>query len=322
MPANFDQRIDDLRNALKQNPWNPTLRLSAEEQTKLSWARVAKSRAEIPDAYGAFFDALPAQEKDPFPYTVISPTYRGFLQPENEKIICRIGGNIHVMEIQDRRLSSVCYPLADIILVEAGTILLSSWFMVHGRESRGSLATSTMKFNSVTEPLFAPFLEEFRLTARGATKEEGAAADTSPFDALADADFKFMNYARGSIQPGERTVQVILQPEIRKSFFNLTGMKLSRQITPAHLTILTDGELIFIREDNSQRRLSERRYGGVWRYIPLNKITSTAHAETENKTIILLVNLVGKGRLESVFDISQEENIAKLQKAIRTGAVS
>jgi hypothetical protein len=80
----------------------------------------------------------------------------------------------------------------------------------------------------VTEHLFSPFLEGLRSAARDGTGEGGAGADTSSFDGLTDSHIQLMNYARRSIQPGEKVVQIILQPEIRKPIFSMAGMQLSR----------------------------------------------------------------------------------------------
>ena len=321
MTPDIDPLGTSIRNFIENTGKDPSPPLPAEEQTKLSWARVAKSTAEVPEVYRSFFDALPASVKEPFPYSVISPTYKGFLRPENEKLICRIGNDIHVLDYKEHRLIPICYPLTDIVLIETGTILLYSWYMINGKDNRGELATSRLVFNSVTEHLFSPFLEGFRSAARGGAGEPEAGLDTSPFDGLTDTHFKLMNYARKSIRPGEKVVQILLQPEIRQPFFSLAGLRLSRQITPAHLTILTDSELILIREDNSPQRLKERPYGGIWRYIPINKIASFLPLPTEKETLVLQINLDGKGKIESVFDVSQRAQLDKMRRQIRGGAV-
>ncbi|MBN1438059.1 MAG: hypothetical protein JW929_01510 [Anaerolineales bacterium] len=296
-----------------------TLKLSTDEQTKLSWAKRIRTPAEIPDPYRSFFDGLPAEKTEPFPYAVLSPTYRGFLQPEHEKLIVRIDRNIWVLKAPDGRLTTVCYPLADIVFIETGTILLNAWMTILGKDTSGATRASTWKYNSVTDTLFAPFLESIRATAVGTA--DGTAADTSAFDALGHSSFKFMNYARRSILPGERALLTILQPEIRRSLPLLSALNITRQVSPAHLTILTDHELIQIREESSWRTTKENQYGNVWRYVPLRKITSLRIEDHGRDLLTLSLNLVGKGSLEAVFQASERGRVLELRSALKTAGI-
>lgn len=51
--------------------------LAADEQTRLSWLKVIRSYAEVPDVYRSSFAALVGDS--PFPYTVLTPSYAGFM---------------------------------------------------------------------------------------------------------------------------------------------------------------------------------------------------------------------------------------------------
>ena len=53
-----------------------------EEQTRASWAKVVAHLDEVPEA---FRDFLKAQLGDtsPWPYTILLPTYEGFMKQEN-----------------------------------------------------------------------------------------------------------------------------------------------------------------------------------------------------------------------------------------------
>jgi hypothetical protein len=289
--------------------------LPEEEQTKLSWARQATSCTEVPEIYRRFFDSLPAEKIEPFPYTVITPTYKGFLAPENEKLICRIDRNIHVLEKTDGRLVSICYPLDGIYRMETGTILLNSWLTINGIDPNGKPSATTLRFNSASGPLLAGFIDGFRGAVAGPA--DGAEPDLSAFDTLEARDFKFMNYGRKTVRVGEQVIQAVVQPELRKTFVPLSGLTLSRRITPAHMTILTDCELILIRDEDSRRRRKERPYGRIWNYIPLKKITNVTLIPTEDGDVILSVQLPRRVRMDSMYQASLRHEAVKLQQRIK-----
>jgi hypothetical protein len=300
--------------------WNrePPREVSADEQTRLSWARLAESIEDVPEAYRSFFDALAPEHREPFPYTVITPTFRGFQTPQTEKLVCRIGDDIHVLEKSNGRPAPVCFPLKDILRIETGTILLQSWLIIDGMDAGGRYASTTLRFNTVTEPLLAPFVEGFRSAAAGPAAGDGAAADLAAFDSLETLHFKFKSFGRKTVRAGEKVVQMILQPELRRNFFHIAGFTLSRQIAPTHMIILTDRELILIREDESRNWGKENRYGGIWNYVPLRKISSVSLSRGEDGGLLILtVRLPQKVRLDVPYPSSRRAEVMKLQRRIK-----
>jgi hypothetical protein len=93
-----------------------------------------------------------------------------------------------------------------------------------------------------------------------------------------------------------------------------------RTISATHMSILTDRELIVIREDATQRK--EDRYGGIWNYIPLNKIISLSLSEIDNNLLVLLIQLPENIQLELLFQVSARGEINQLMnrfKELTTG---
>ena len=131
---------------------------SAAEQTRLSWARLVRSAEELPQAYRPFIAALPGDGA--FPYTVITPTFAGFLRRETEKLVCSVGDHLYVAEKVKGELVTTCFAFADIHFLEAGAVLLNDWLQIRGRASDGALAVIRLKFNAVTERLFTPFVRK------------------------------------------------------------------------------------------------------------------------------------------------------------------
>jgi hypothetical protein len=129
-------------------------------------------------------------------------------------------------------------------------------------------------------------------------------------------NFKFMNYARRSILPGEKVLQSILQPAIRVQIFKMLNLPFSRTITPAHITILTDKELITIQDEATKLWDKGVEYGGIWKYIPLNRITSASLGQREDNLFVLSIYLCAGDRIETLFAASNEHELRLLLEQI------
>jgi hypothetical protein len=136
---------------------------------------------------------------------------------------------------------------------------------------QGVPASCTLRFNSVTDYLFSPIVKRIRLAASG-TRPATEGSEQERFDHLARVNYKFMSYARQSMLAGDKVIHTILQPEIGEGILTILGKTYYRTISPTHMSILTDRELILIREE--RRRSGEDRYGGIWSYVPLNKVVA------------------------------------------------
>ena len=207
-----------------------------------------------------------------FPYTVFTPSRDGFFHRSTEKLICILGQEIYVLEGRENTFEAQCYPIEGISYVEVKDILLDSHFKISGVTKQGVPASSTIKFNSVGDYLFTPILKRIRL-ATVDSRDAAQNSESDKFDHLVRLNYKFMNYARHSLLAGEKVIHFILQPEIRVPVVKILGKTYYRAISPTHMSILTDRELITISEDEPKNR-AIGKYGGIWTYIQLNKIVS------------------------------------------------
>jgi hypothetical protein len=306
----------NLRSTLKQVTASTAAALpllSASEQTMSSWARPVQSYAAVPDIFQSFFEPFLAAGRE-FPYTVLTPAFEGFLFRTGEKLICDLGDTIIVLERNSSSFDARCYPLQGIIHVEVRTILLDTRIKISGLTDSGAPAASTLRINTVCDYLFTPILDRIRL-AKGGSTDAIPCSDSEKFNHWNKSNFKFMNYARCSILEGERVFQAILQPEIRSSQVTILGRTFYRTISPTLACILTDREFIIIREDT--RQAGGQRYGGIWDYIPLNKISAISLNERENRLLVLSIQLPGFAPLEYLFRTSAKQEIDELLERYR-----
>lgn len=288
-------------------------KLSASEQTKLSWAVPVTSYAAVPRAFQGFFEPLLAVGME-FPYTVLTPSCEGFIHRTTEKLICVLGHEIHVLERSGSTFTTVCYPLEGISCVEVRTILLDSCIRISGVTRQGVPAASTLRFSAVTDHLVSPIVEKMRL-GMVTPKDAARSSELAKFDPWIRVSLKFMNYAKRSLLEGETVLHATLQPEIRAKVLTVLGKTYHRTISPAHATILTDRELILIREEPKQA--GRDHYGGIWEYIPLDKIAALSLSGRDGKVLALSIRLPEGADLEALFPASAKGELDQLLDRFR-----
>jgi len=286
--------------------------LTASEQTKGSWAKEIETPEMVPDLYKDFYKTR-FNGNNNFPYSVITPKFNGFLRQENEKLICCQDNKIIVLENTNSQLIEYCFSIQDINYVEAGSILLKAWIRINGLTDVGSSTSTTLRFNTVTEYMFHPFVDQIR-GAEDDFSQAGDDSELAKFDYLSEIDFKFMNYARKAISSGEQVVDHIYQPEIRAKIISILGKSLNRTISPSHISILTERVLIIIKDTGSGGTNGNRRFGGIWLFIPLEKINSGSIIEKDDDLLELSLSMSADEHIETLFSISRKPEVERLMK--------
>jgi hypothetical protein len=290
--------------------------MSAAEQTRLSWARMVRSIEELPEVYRPFMLDLPTTGA--FPYTVIAPTFAGFVRRETEKLMCSVGDRLYVVEKAKGELVTTCYAFADIYYLEVGTVLLNDWLQIRGCTIDRTTAVIRLKFNAVTERLFTPFVERIRGVAtfsQGIERE----AELKKLDSADLLTFKFRNYTRRSILPGACLNAVVSQPEIRKTVVKVWGHAFQRTIAMSRVLILTDRELIIVHDDaDSPKWRDDAHYGGVWNYIPLNKIAAVDFTEQATSLLALTLQLPRNDRVEVLFSPDRRAELERFVAQLKS----
>ncbi len=283
-------------------------KVSALQQTKMSWAKPVKSYADVPLIYKDFFEPF-LTEKRVFPYTVLTPSYEGYIHRTTEKLVCDFDSEVHILENHETTYEHQCYPYDGIIYIEARTILLDSSITISGVTKAGIPTSSTFEFNSTTDFLFTPILERIRFAFLD-SQNTFPGSEIEEFNQLNKLNFKFMNYAKRSLLKGEKVFQSIFQPEIREKIIHLLGKTYYRRIFPTHLGILTDRELIMIREEYRPR--GDDVYGGIWNFIHLNKIEALSLRDKGRGILEMTIQLPNQNKLEYLYQAAAKQEINRL----------
>jgi hypothetical protein len=283
--------------------------LGAEELRKLSWAKRVESYDAVPDSYKFFFQPLFAKGQE-LPYTILTPSFKGLLESRTtEKLVCAPDNEIYILEKVADSVKIFAYPLGDISCIEVSIVLLITQVTICGITKSGLPESVVIKFNTASEDLFTPILEKIRRVAIDSDNGEQG-SEIEKFDYLEKLNYKFMNYARRSLLGEEKVLQVILQPRIRARIFNFLGKTIYKAISPAHLSILTNRELIIIREEGGQKFLAE--YGKVWDYIRLKKIVNMSLAGKDGNFLKLSIQLAEGVSFENLYQASAKEEVNRL----------
>ena len=289
--------------------------LTGEKMTREAWTRRIESYEDVPEIYrGAFEQLVP--DHTSFPYTLLAPSLIKSMGRTTEKLIVDAREAIHLLERNGSQVIEKSYPYHNIFTVELGSILLGSWLTISGTDTTGAASNSTVDFNTSSLPLYSTFIEKMR-PASPEYEETALKTEKDKFDYLSTSSFKLMNYGRESLVCGERVLQILLQTEIKRPGWAVLGNWLDQTVSPAHLTILTNLELILIEDVTHDRKVSQVKYGGIWQYLPLHNIRTAAWHEMKSGWLALSMTVSPDKTIEKLFEPSHRNEIEQLCAALQ-----
>jgi len=275
--------------------------------TTASWARPIKSFEEIPLVFKEHID-----QSEILPYIIYSPPDHWGERRTNAKLACLYQERIVILEVIENKVTTLCYLFKDINSIEQGTMLLYSWVGIHG-DIDGKLSFSILEYNSVVAVYFHPLVRGIR-QSHFISNSIGDNRNLAKLDYLNILNYKFFNYSHDAILSGEEIMQTVYQPTIyEKNLFFCT-----RIVTLGHLMILTDKELIIIKEELiKEKGKSNINNGGVWVYIPLHKISSITIDSNERMNVITLVVSVKQNDVSLIFSSIKLPDLEALIKEFK-----
>ncbi|MCP4141773.1 MAG: hypothetical protein GY755_16120 [Chloroflexi bacterium] len=288
--------------------------LTGARQTMLSWVKVIKNFDELPDAYKNSVDEL-LGDLQKFPYTIFAPPMSSSRFESTEKLVLWLNETLYVLEEKDEQIELTGYPNKMIGHLEVGNVLLYSWISVSGITATGDIAVSTITYNAATHRHVQPFLENIRSLP---AKKDKAKIERPELDYLAPLNFKFFNFALNSLKGNEKVFASVWQPEISNSIVPLFKSAFKRLVTPAHLAILTDQEIIFIEDDHRSIEMKGKRYGGIWRYIPRKSILAVGLIERKDDCLCLSCKIKPDLLIERIFEAEVRDQVLKLKTELES----
>ncbi|MBK8985077.1 MAG: hypothetical protein IPM39_03195 [Chloroflexi bacterium] len=303
-------------NSPLNSPLNsPSPSFVRTHRSMATWSQVIESYEAVPQAFQSACER-PLATIQPFPHVVFAPVINSMRRKTTERLLCELDDTLYVWERVGSQIVAASYPLAHVSDLEIGQILLYSWLTISGLTDAGQPTSVIIEFNTVSRPVYEPFIHKIRPEAQD-TSEEQWKAQRARFNYLDTVNYKFMNYARESLVRGEQVIHTIWQPKMSRPILTLFGRSFNRTVSLAHLAILTDKEVIFIGDDNRFAEARSGHYGGVWQYIRLRHIMSAAVTEQADGLFTLTLRLSPGGRqLDKLFTAVNQFALTQFQEQL------
>jgi hypothetical protein len=272
------------------------------------WEVLIDSHVKLPEFFKMVFKNINVAEET-FPYTVYLPKDKNPFTKRNDTIVSIFNEKLHIYEKVNDAINEVMFNFKDIDCIERGCVLLHSWLKITGL-SEGKLISYKMDFNTVTEKLFIDLVNLIRFSKR----EYNRLIDTeelSKLDYINKMNYKIYSYSIESLTKGEKIVCSIFQSEIFKRINRFSKRKLS----PNYSIILTDKELIVVKEEQSKSKTREN-YGVVFSFLPIENINKISLESTgDEKNFTLKITTLSNYRSDLYYSYDNEATAKTLLKS-------
>lgn len=177
---------------------------------------------------------------------------------------------VYILENEDGYIETFPMKYSDINFMELRIILLNSYILLDDGE-----ISKKIYFNTSSEGFFHQLTEKIRSKHNSNDYLE---LSYENIDYLEEIDIKLYNYSKYALKFHNEIIDSVYQNETTESEFG------------SSITILTDNELIFIKEPNKDKQPMDSLYGGQWLYIPLDKIVDVfiENDKTEGKFSLII----------------------------------
>ena len=289
--------------------------MTGTRQTMMSWARPIDSFEAVPETYKQTYQML-VGNAGTIPYTVLAPAQGNFRSHKSiERLLCEIDNTFYALEPDGSQVVLTGYGYQDINSFELGNILLYSWFSFSGKTDTGADAALTVAFNEATLRHFTPFLSKMR-PAPASHDQFDLKAEQSKLDHLSVENFKFMNFAREGLVRGEKVILSLYQPPIRQRMLTVLGRSVYHTHSLAHLTVLTDKEVMLFGEAEHVAESKRGKYGGVRRFLPLSGLDSVKLEQEPDDMLSLTFHISPEIAVKRLFNASHAREVETLKKAV------
>lgn len=259
-------------------------------QTMKNWAIKIADIAELPKHFQP--DAKELLKYYPEePSIIYAPS-----KDHNDAVLILLEQEVAVLEKQDHESVVVRFPLEDLQYIQMGSVLLDSWLKFCGKTARG-YRCETVYFNTVMDALFEPVMETIRRKMLHIEGNE-APIENEKLDQLKDTNLKFFNYGTMSLLPGQKVLASAFQPEVKLSFWQRSS---GRQTEP-HLLMLTQEELVMIKEQSHKKKSATQKYSGIWTHIPLQQINTIELAPLDGGWGEMTIQMEGQENLQLFYE--------------------
>lgn len=268
------------------------------------WAREIKSKNEIPDKFIGYIDPYILSMEN-LPLMIHMPQHPNEDNIALDKIIYFFSNNIYLLkELDNDKIESSTLKTKDIFSIEHGKILLYSWIKLKAPNefSEGLF----MDFNTVMEPLFKNLIDLVRLSNKATHHVNLNYSEAYDVKSL---DYKFQNYINDVLDEGTDTRYLLFQNPFISS-------KENKEMSYNHITLLTDDELINIKEEPDKTNPSKLCV--IWTFVPLSNIEKIDIKDyADNDYVSLEITSLNESHSLGLFEENNKEHLYHLLSTVK-----
>lgn len=277
---------------------------TSSTMTMKSWSEKITNFQEVPANFKN--DFIYDQKKFPFtvyvPSQYISKNFR--TEKVNSKLISIFDDHILIYEnISKDIIITKCF-LKDIVSLQLGCVLLRAWVKITSEKE-----SYLINFNAAQEDYFFELIKKIRINLYKLleNKANDKNIEITKFDFLNKLDYKLKNYGVKSIINGEQVEKILYQENRTLKSLKIAKFTFYKKFIAPHLTILTDKELIIIKEEKDIQTNRDIPYSSVYNYIPLEKIKKITFSNAQyNGVIIVSLEIAENEQIQSYFSANIE----------------
>jgi hypothetical protein len=242
-------------------------------RTMDTWSTVVESIDDLPTLF-----RQPLKDKYPtLPYAVHAPAVKGWRNSMPETVICLEGLSLSIFAENKGKCAVTELRIDEMDGIETGLDLLTAWMRFFSKGER-----IMVRYNSVGERLYKPFVEAFRKTAEGVSTANAQAAEGTSnamavelLGSLLHRDYKYHSYSDSTLA-GRSPKSAFYQPNgaIARRFF-------SPRTISSYLLARSSNLLYAFSEAKPIRDRKEAAYSMVIRIVRLDGRLSLSALPTD-----------------------------------------
>ncbi|MBB6216199.1 hypothetical protein HNQ80_002298 [Anaerosolibacter carboniphilus] len=271
----------------------------------LQWARLINDKKDIPEIFTSCLSQI-LGDAITLPYLIYAPqdTWRG--QTIHDKLLFTHNNNAYILENSNGSIMVFCHAFEDIITIEHGKILLYSWIRIESMID-DKVIHSIFQYNTVVESFFKEIMQTIRNSIVSKKIKANPNDKHGNFFSIEDLTCRLENYTKSCLLPYQKVASAVFQPAIFKRSWLIS----KDLLIPNQLLILTSEELIIYKEEFEKADIS--KFGGIWSYIPLNKIRSLERiVDTSASLIVLSIQFYGSKKINLSYPLTRSDDVSSL----------
>jgi hypothetical protein len=231
-----------------------------------TWAKEIINSSDLSDNFQIEISKIQKNNSSEIPFTIKIPCNSNYNTPET--VIVSFNSSLYILENFDDKTISTKILYSDINFIEITIILLNSSILINnGYENK------KIYFNTSSEEYFHKIIKKIR---KFQNSQINTNSESTKLDYLKDINLKLFNYSKYAMKYHEKIIDTVYQPTDKKNNIE------------SNLTILSNNELVFIKEPNEKDKPKSSVYGGIWIFIPINKIQNILIENKKNERLFLL----------------------------------